>query len=184
VLSDVELIVSAPERFPVCAGLKTKRVVKLEPPASVAPHLFCVRLKGPVAVRTSPAAVAWLLLLTVTVCAALVWPTAVAAKVSSDGAAPSPPSDCPLPLSGTVTGFTCEVDEVTVSVAFAVPFAVGVNFTCTVQLLPFASVAPQVVAPVAKLDADAPETWKPTSLIGAPPLFEIVRVSAAVPFTA
>ena len=90
-----------------------------------------------------------------------------------------------MPLNGTVTAFTCTVDEVTVSVAFAVPVADGVNVTCAVQLLPFARVAPQVVAPVAKLAADAPVIWKPTLLMGAPPLFEIVSVSGAlVEFTA
>jgi hypothetical protein len=181
---DVELTVSAPERLPDCAGLKTTPAVQLEPPASVVPHLFCVRLNGPVVVRASPAAAAWPLLVRVTVCAALVWPTAVATKLSSEGAALSPASDCPLPLSGTVTDFTCEVDEVTLSIAFTVPFADGVNVTWRVQLLPLASVAPQVVVPVAKVDADAPEIWKPTSLMGAPPVLVIVRVSALVTFTA
>ena len=54
----------------------------------------------------------------------------------------------------------------------------GVKITCTVQLLPFVSVAPQVVAPVAKLPAAWPVTWKPTLAIGAPPVLLTVSVKA------
>jgi hypothetical protein len=45
-----------------------------------------------------------------------------------------------------------------------------------VQLLPPASVAPQVVVPVAKLLADVPLIWKLTLAIGAPPVLVIFSV--------
>ena len=89
----MEAIVSAPERLPSCMGLKTTPVVQLDPPASEAPHLFCVRLNGPLAVRLSPAAAICPLFEIVTVCAALFCPTAVAAKPSCEGAALSPGPD-------------------------------------------------------------------------------------------
>ncbi len=90
-----------------------------------------------------------------------------------------------MPLNGTFAAFTCEVDDVTVSIAFAVPLADGVNVTSSVQLPPFSSVAPQVVAPAAKLAAEVPEIWKPTSLIAAPPVFETLSVNGElVAFTA
>ena len=66
-------------------------------------------------------------------------------KTSCAGFTLSPAGVCPVPLSGTVTGATPEVDEETASEAVAPPAAAGVKITCTVQLPPLASVAPQVV---------------------------------------
>jgi hypothetical protein len=43
---------------------------------------------------------------------------------------------------------TPEVDEETASVAAMAPVALGVKTICTVQLLPLASSAPQVVAAI------------------------------------
>ena len=51
--------------------------------------------------------------------------------------------------------------------------------TCTVQLAPAARVAPQVVAPVAKLDAPEPVIWKPTLAIELPPVLVTVNVCGA-----
>ena len=88
-----------------------------------------------------------LVLLTVTVCAALDCPTLVTAKVNCGGLTFKPDQTCPAPFSGTVAGATPRVEEETVSVAALPPAAAGVKITCAVQLLPLASVVPQVVEP-------------------------------------
>jgi hypothetical protein len=64
-----------------------------------------------------------------------------------------------------------------VRVAVLPPETTGVKITCAVQLLPLFNMAPQVVVPVAKLAADAPDIWNPTFAIGAPPVLLTVSVS-------
>ena len=88
-----------------------------------------------------------------------------------------PVTTCPIPLNGTWTGVTPAVDDDTTSVADICPTAAGVKPTCTVQLLPVASVAPHVLALHEKLVADEPMIWKPMLLIGAPPLLVTVKTS-------
>jgi hypothetical protein len=80
----------------------------------------------------------------------------------------------------TATGATPAVDELTTSEAKAPPDAAGVKVTCTVQLFPMASVAPQVDAPKEKLLAEIPMIWKPTLASGAPPVLLTVTVCAAL----
>lgn len=144
-------------------------------------QVFCVRMNCTGTANASGLTVALLVLLIVTVCAALDCPTLVTAKFNCDGLTFSPDSTCPVPLRGTVTGVTPGVEEETVNVAALPPAAVGVKITCTLQLLPLASVAPQVVTPVAKLLDDAcPVTWKPTLAIGTPPVLIIVSVNGAL----
>jgi len=63
---------------------------------------------------------------------------------------------CPVPIRGTVTGFTPLLVDEMVRIAVAAPEDAGVNTTPTVQLVPAASVALQVVVPVAKLPAGCP----------------------------
>ena len=151
--------------------------MQLAPAARLALQVFCVTLNCAVGAKAGAANEALLVLVTVTVCAALVWPTAVTAKVSCAGLTFSPDQTCPVPFSATVTGATPEVEEVTVSVAALPPVAAGEKITCTAQLAPLASVAPQVVVPIEKLPAAWPVIWKPTLAIGAPPV--LVTVSAS-----
>jgi hypothetical protein len=176
VLTVDELTVSAPVQVPLVAGVKTTPVVQADPAARFVPHVFCVRLKGPETITASPLALIPPVLEMVTVCEGLACPSACAAKLSCDGFTLSPAAVCPAPLRETVAAFTPRVDEEIVKLAAAPPDAVGVKMTCTVQLLPLARFAPQVVASVAKLPADGPVIWKPMLAIGAPPLLMIVRV--------
>lgn len=98
------------------------------------------------------------------------------AKLICAGLTFKPETACPVPLKTTVAAFTPRVDEVTVSVAVLPPAEAGVKIAWTVQLLPLASVAPQVLAPVEKLFAQGPVIWKPTLAMGAPPVLLIVSV--------
>jgi len=159
-------------------GEKITPTEQLAPDASVVTQLFCTRLNGNVVVSASEVAVKLLLLVSVTVCAALEVPGATRGKTSCEGLTFSPAKDCPVPVRGTVTDATPEVDEETTSEAVAPPAAAGVKVTCTVQLPPLASVVPQVVVPVEKFAADAPVTWKPTLAIDAPPVLLTVNVCA------
>jgi hypothetical protein len=56
------------------------------------------------------------------------------------------------------------------------PTATGSKTTCTVQELPAATLAPQVVEPTEKLAAPTPPIEKLGCPSAAPPLFEIVSV--------
>ena len=74
------------------------------------------------------------------------WPAATTGNAIWAGLVAKPEARIPEPLSGTEIGATPEVDEETASEAAMAPVAPGVKTICTVQLLPFASSAPQVVA--------------------------------------
>ena len=108
---------------------------QLAPAARLAAQVFCVRLKGAVAVRVSELAAEPPVLVTFTVCAALDCPGAMMGKTSCAGLTLSPAEVCPVPVSGTLTGCTPEVEEETASEAVLPPAAAGVKITCTVQLL-------------------------------------------------
>src|SRR5271165_1420133 len=120
------------------------------------------------------------LLVRVMVCPADVTPITVPAKVSEVADNVSVGGAVPSPLSATVTAFTWAVDDVIVSVACWAPVAAGVKVSCTVQPAPAARVAPQVVVPVAKLEAEEPVICRPTSARGAPPVLVTVSVSGAL----
>ncbi len=175
-----EPTVSVPPAVPFAVGVNTTPVVQLAPAARLVVQVFCVRLKGAVTVSVSPAALRLLALLTVTVCAALAWPSVASVNVICAGLTFNPDAASPAPLSATVTAFTPSVEEATVSVAAIPPVAAGVKITCTVQLLPLFSAVPQVVAPVEKLPAPGPLIAKPTLAIADPPVLLTVSVSGAL----
>ena len=102
---------------PFTVGVKTTPVVQLSPAARVEPHVFWVRLNGGETARIRPLAELLLALVTVAICAAPGWPSVICVKVIWDGLIENPDKDCPVPVSGTWTGSTPEVDEETVSVA-------------------------------------------------------------------
>jgi hypothetical protein len=117
------------------------------------------RLKGEVTVKVSEVAAAVPLLVTATVWVALVVPGATMGKTNCEGLTLSPARVWPVPVSGTATAATPEVEEETVSEAVAPPAAVGVKVTATVQLfwpLTLLNVAAQVLLLQAKLLADSP----------------------------
>src|SRR5215469_4035504 len=178
--TEVELMVNAPFNAPACMGAKTTPVVQLVPAASVVPQVFWTSENCAVSASSNPAASVPPLLVTVTVCAALVWPVAVAGNPICAGVAFKPAADWPVPFKFTVAAFTCSVEEVMVSVACADPVAAGVKVTCIVQLAPAARSLPQVVVPVAKLLAPGPVIWKPTFAMGAPPELVTLRVCGAL----
>lgn len=157
-------------------GKKITPAEQLAPAANVAPQVVCDTLKGAAVVSASEVAAELPLLVSVTVCAALEEPGATMGKINCEGLTLIPVKDCPVPVRGTVTDATPEVDEETTSEAIAPPASAGVKITRTVQLAPLASVAPQVVVPVEKLEAETPVIWKPTLAIDAPPVLLTVSV--------
>lgn len=149
-------IVSVPVYAKARGGEKTTPAVQLAPAARLVPQVFCARLKGAVAVRVIAFAVEPPVLAIITVCAALLAPGGTMAKTSCPGSTLIPAAVCPVPLNGTLTAATPAVEDETASEAVAPPAAAGVKITCTVQLLPLARVAPQVVVPREKLAAESP----------------------------
>src|ERR1039458_1602999 len=176
VVSEVDAMVSVPVYGPLSEGKKITPVEQLAPEARLVPHVSSTRLKGSVAVSVSKLAAEPPLLVSVTVCDGLDWPGVTIGNASCAALTLSPAGVCPVPLSETLTAATPEVDELTTSEADAPPPAVGVKITCTVQLLPLARVAPQVVEPYEKLLAESPLIWKPTLASGAPPVLLAVTV--------
>ncbi len=132
--------------------------MQLAPAPRLEPQVVCARLKGAAVATVSPVAACAPVLVTVTVCGGLAWPSVASTKAICAGFTLMPAAAWPVPFRGTVAGFTPSVEEVTVRVAVAPPAEAGVKSSCTVQLAPLASEAPQVVEPAEKLDADAPVT--------------------------
>jgi hypothetical protein len=85
----------------------------------------------------------------------------------------------PVPERLTVWGLVIALSLI-FSTATRLPFAVGVNVILTVQLLPAASVVPQVVADWAKSPAFAPVNVLPDILRVVGRLFLIVTIFAAL----
>ena len=71
-----DAMVSVPLNAPLTLGEKTTPTEQLDPAPSPAPQVFCVRLKGEVAVSVSELAAEPPVSVTVTVCAGLDWPGA------------------------------------------------------------------------------------------------------------
>jgi hypothetical protein len=169
-----EVTLSDPLAAPVAIGVNTTPTVQLAPAASVAVQVFCVSVKPSVGTRVSAVAAELLVLLTVTVCAVLGDPTMTDPKLSWAGLTLSPAAICAAPFRGTVTGVTPGVAEEITSEAWLPPATKGLKITCTVQLVPAASVAVQVVVPVEKLAAAGPVIWKPTLAAATPPVLVMV----------
>jgi hypothetical protein len=66
-----ELTVNTPVTPPLAVGVNTISTEQLAFAESDVPHVFCVRLKGGVTMTVKPLALALLVFVTVTVCAAL-----------------------------------------------------------------------------------------------------------------
>ena len=174
VIAEVELALNAPVKIPLDMGVKTTPVEQLAPAPRLVPQVFCARLNGPETASAKPLATVPPVLVIVTDCGALPCPSACAANVSCAGLALSPAPACPVPVNATVAAATPAVEEETVRLAATAPDADGVKITCTVQVLPFAKVAPQVVVPE-KLVKDWPAIWNPTFATGIEPVLVTVR---------
>jgi len=154
VAGDAAVTCNVPVTTPVAVGVKITPTEQFAPAARLLEQVLWVKLNGAEAASFKALAAALPASLMVTVCAALDWPVTVAGKVNCAGLTFSPFVAVAEPFSGTETGFTPRVEEEITSVAALPPEAPGVKTTCTVQLLPVSKVAPQVVAPVAKLLAN------------------------------
>jgi len=152
---------------PTLFGTNATCSAQLECPASVVPHPFTT-VKSPLAIAaptsvspTSP------LFVSVTVCAALAVPSAVAAKLRLPGASPSVAASCPAPLNAAVC---VPALSVTVNVPVRVPLAVGAKAIATVHPTPLPSIAPHVFAVIVK----SPVTAIVPSVAVTPPVFDTV----------
>src|SRR3954469_19816337 len=163
--------VTLPVRVPDEVGLKVTVTVQEAPTASDEQLLVCA--KSPVAATEEMVAVVVPVLLTLTVCAALVEPTIVPANDRLDGPADRiGPGATPLPDSGIVLVMP---DAVTVRLPVRAPVAVGVNLTLTVQEPPAAIELPHVL-----VCAKSPVMATPVTGAAAVPELVIVTVWAAL----
>ena len=135
-----------PIRVPVVVGLNVTDIVQLAPAANVPLHGVVplpTAAKSPVVpiesdVLTLP------VFLTVTVLPALVVPTACDANVSVAGVAVTVVGvPAPTPDSVTICGELVALSVIEI-VPGSDPFAVGVNVTVTVQLVPICKRVPQL----------------------------------------
>ncbi len=142
------MTVAAPLIAPVTLGVNVTLKVHLAPAASVAPHFFDpegASLKSPLATMLKMVRVAPESLVSVTVLAALVVPTAWAAneRLVGDRVAGS----APVPLTSMICGLPAP--EVAMATApFVEPVLLGVNVTASVHFADAASGPPQGVAPL------------------------------------
>ncbi len=172
--------VSVPVAAALLVGWNSTATVQMAPAPSVPVHVFCVRTNGGATAIVIVLNAYVVVLLTVTDCAGVDWPTFAAANVNCAGLTCSPVASCAVPPSEIEAGATPSVEEETVRIAATPPASDGVKTTCTVQLLPLFSVAPHVVAPVEKLLAAAPVIEKPMLAMGDPPALLTVSVCGAL----
>jgi hypothetical protein len=172
---------SVAARLPAATGLNETLMVQLAPMASEDPHVVVlVNALLPVKVIPPLAIVAATLpvFFTVTVCALLVEPSAVAAKVRLAGETVSVAA--PVPDKPTRCGELAALSAIE-SVAVRDPAAVGLKVMLMVQLAPTASEDPQVVVLVNEAAAVPVSMIPPlVSAIATAPVFLTVMVCAAL----
>jgi hypothetical protein len=148
-------------RDPDELGLKTTPIAQFPAPARLAPHELLAIAKSPAFVPESPTALSVtadaLLLLSVTVCAALVLPALVSGNEIEVGLTVTPPVTGKLPVPESVTwcGLPPAESEI-VSVADRAPAAVGLKMMPMLQLLDPPRLDPQVLPAIAKSPGSAP----------------------------
>jgi hypothetical protein len=167
--------VNVPLRVPVAVGAKVTLMMQLVPAATLVPQLF-VCPKSPLLVpvkaifamfNTTP-----LGLESVTACAVLVVPTFWPLNVRVVGERLG--SAVPVPVRLAVWGLLVPL-SVTVKVPLRVPLAVGVKVTLIVQLVPAATLTPQLfVCPKSPLLVPA----KAMLVMPSTVLWELVSVTA------
>ena len=162
-------------RVPDAVGLKTTEAVHEADAARVVPHVLLEILKSPAFVPDKPTLLMLIdvepPLLSVEVCAALVEPTGVTAKVRLVGVTVTADVDVePVPESDAVCGLLPAVSEI-VKVAVRAPVVVGLNTTVTVQLAEAARLAPQLLAEILKSPAFVPVIDTLLIVIEDAPLF-------------
>jgi hypothetical protein len=165
---------------PVAVGENDTPTVQLVPAASDPVHVYCVQLNPWLTPTESTEAAYALVLLMVTVCAALVPPCATAPKLNVAGLMFRPDAVCPVPLSPTSTAATPGDEEEIFKVPALPPVVAGLKTTCITQLAPAASVAPHDVPEIENTAVGVPKicAFRPVSI--APPMFVTVTASGAL----
>jgi hypothetical protein len=134
-----------PVRVPVAVGVKVTLNVQLAPAPSELPQVLPVSEKSPVAAPTESVVDSVLVFFTVTPWPALVVPSSCEANVKAAGVTVTVTVGAPVPVPERVT--VCG-EFVALSVIDIVPgsdpFAVGVNDTVMVQLVPTCNRVPQL----------------------------------------
>ncbi len=175
--------VSVAVREPAAVGLKVMLTVQVADPARLAPQVLPAIAKSPL---LDPEIATLLILiaagpplLSVTVWAALVSPTVVAANVRLPGATVAFAGE-PTPDNATVCGLL-PAASVNASVAVREPAAVGLKVMLTVQVADPARLAPQVLPAIVKSPLLEPEIATLLMLIAAgPPLLSVTVWTALV----
>jgi hypothetical protein len=143
--------VSVPLAAPVAVGVNVTPTAQFAPAARLVPHELLAIAKGPlIPTLVMERAVLWRLV-TLTVTAELVLPTATAPRFNElADRVTGELEPLPVPLRLTVCG-PPGAESVKVSVPVAAPVAVGVNVTPTLQLAPAAMLVPQVLLAIPKV---------------------------------
>lgn len=135
------VMVMLPVRIPTAVGVNVTLIVQLAPAAKLLPQLFD-ETKSPLAVMLVSTRVVVPVFVAATVCGRLVVPTVWLAKfrllVDRDS-----PGVTPVPLSPIVRGLPAPL-SVIVTEPERAPAAVGVKVTLIVQLVPGATLEPQL----------------------------------------
>src|SRR5579859_7859531 len=167
---------------PAAAGLNSTETVQVAAAASVVPQVVADLMNEvafvPVMVSEARFSVAVPEFLMVTVCAAVVEPTVVAAKLSEVGVSVTAGA-VPVPVRATDCGDPVALSAIE-SDALNAPAAAGLNSTETVQVAAAASVVPQVVADLMNEVALVPVMVSEVRFSVAVPEFLMVTVCAAV----
>jgi hypothetical protein len=164
-----------PLRVPEVVGLKVTLMPQLAPAATEAPHVL-VSAKSPLAVMLVIVNAALPVLVSVTVCAALVVPMVWLAKVSEVGEklTAGAGTAAPVPVSVAVCGLPAVLSTM-LNVPVRVPAAVGLKVTLIVQLAPAATEVPQV-----SLSAKSPVAEMLVMLKAMLPVLDSITLCAAL----
>ena len=136
------MIETAPVRVPTCVGANFTLTVQDAPAFSVLPQVF-VCAKSPVAAPIVSVVDNVPVFFTVTTLAALVVPTVCAGNVSLEGVTVTVTVPAPVPDRVTTCGEFAALSVIEI-LPGSEPFAVGVNDTVTVQLVPICNRLPQL----------------------------------------
>ena len=139
----LSVIVSVPVRIPAAVGANATLTVHVAFPTSVAPQPLLATVKSPAATTPEIVKVVARLFFTVTVCAALVVPTACNPNVNPTGNAVACGST-PLPVVVITSGLTPAASTLIATFPFRAPLAVGANVTFIVHAPPAANAVPQL----------------------------------------
>src|SRR5438128_2680724 len=134
---------SAPRLLPAAAGVKVTLIAQLAPAATVFPQVL-VWAKSPFAVTLVRLSAVPPVLVSATACAALVVPTVWLPKLRLDGDKLTTAGVFPTPVRLTLCGLPLAL-SVILSVPVPVPAAVGAKLTLIAQLVPAATVLPQLL---------------------------------------